>query len=187
MVFTHINVPVLHKYMPSCVLTAVYYRDLHGNIRWVRSVICWRTFLMPRFSGAGLTCAAAPRTCPREKHKSGASSPPTSAHVATRAKTSLPNECRLGFSFQQACYWGLSRRRLKVLSGPQQNVVLSEERLGPWALPTASEMSQQKLCESVLGTYPAGAGEVHESERAQLPLSKLAFRHAPAGMYGPHR
>lgn len=47
-------------------------------------------------------------------------------------------------------------------------------------------MSQQKLCESVLGTYPAGAGEVHESERAQLPLSKLAFRHAPAGMYGPH-
>lgn len=112
---------------------------------------------------------------------------PTSAHVATRARTSLPNECRLGFSFQQACYWGLSRRRLKVLSGPQQNVVLSEERLGPWALPTASEMSQQKLCESVLGTYPAGAGEVHESERAQLPLSKLAFRHAPAGMYGPHR
>lgn len=161
MVFTHIiNLTVFHKY-----------RVLHGNICRVRSVICW-TFFFPWCPGfqelawhAQLLCEPVPEINTRQCL-------PSSAHVATRAKTRLPNECRLGFSFQQACYWGLSHRCFKVLSGPQYNVVLSDQQLGPWALPTVSEMSQRKFCESVLGTYPAGAGEVHESERgtaATLP------------------
>lgn len=141
---------------------------------------------MHRFFGSWLNVCSRSRTHHENGDESAASCLPASAHVATRLRPGPHNECGLGFSFQQACYWGLSWRCWKVLSGRQQNVVLSVEHL-------AGHLARRRLqkchCEnsanlSLASTQPVQVRSMRASAAATL---QLAFRHAPAGMYGPHR